>query len=373
MANNGHIVPRLKFNCFLILAISLGHEIIDINTLFSPSNYPNVLQSSITLFSGQLRKSIDADKRALTPVLSALKHLDPFLVMKTGELGFLWLTQILNSTHPENEHYPMAGQVIQSLEHHFHTEKPERLNVDPTWIPPLVRVLSLSGGGSHIEDFWTPARTLISRILPIIPASPDFHTTILPLLNAALSPSHSLQLRCPALKLILRFTSQWLLIEDVPDEFGDLLRAVGDPFQPAPPPLEGLLHAIMDPFQPTPGPPLDNKQFIDTTRYDPTMVMATLIGFALSDRLRHHLHTQNFITCEEIVATQEGKTKFKHALDTSYSTWPKPLLGPDSLARACLHLVTNLCPVTALVVEEWAAIRELQGERYPVSARVVDE
>jgi len=38
MANGGHTLPALKANCFLILAISLGHQVGDISALFIPNN-----------------------------------------------------------------------------------------------------------------------------------------------------------------------------------------------------------------------------------------------------------------------------------------------------------------------------------------------
>ena len=38
LANGGHTLPALKANCFLILAISLGHQVGDINVLFIPNN-----------------------------------------------------------------------------------------------------------------------------------------------------------------------------------------------------------------------------------------------------------------------------------------------------------------------------------------------
>jgi len=38
MANGDHSHPTLKINCLLILAISLGHQVDDIETLFIPDD-----------------------------------------------------------------------------------------------------------------------------------------------------------------------------------------------------------------------------------------------------------------------------------------------------------------------------------------------
>jgi len=54
MANDDHILPALKINCFLIMAISLGHQVGDVHTLFIPNNECVIPQfSPLTLFIGR--------------------------------------------------------------------------------------------------------------------------------------------------------------------------------------------------------------------------------------------------------------------------------------------------------------------------------
>ena len=38
MANDDHIIPTIKINCFLIMTVSLGHQVPDIHDLFIPNN-----------------------------------------------------------------------------------------------------------------------------------------------------------------------------------------------------------------------------------------------------------------------------------------------------------------------------------------------
>ena len=229
----------------------------------------------------------------------------------------------------------MATQVMQLLECYFRSEGPESLNVHPTWITPLVRFLSLYGG-FHTEDSLSTARYIILRILSTFPAPPDFNATILPLLILALSPTHPLQLRHPALQFILGSMHQWLITEDVPDtDLNDLLTAVGDPFEST---LE-----------------LDDGLSIGATRYDPMMIVATLIGFALSDQWCGHVHSTNFITCEDMVSTEEGNIAFRHALDMTSPAWPVFLLRSKNLDRALARLKGLGCPETAQALDAWVS------------------
>ena len=78
-----------------------------------------------------------ADHDFLTPVLSALIHLDPFQTMDGRELGFSWIAEILNSGYQEQQREWMASEVVGSLGKHFFCKDPVYIiNMKPAWIPP---------------------------------------------------------------------------------------------------------------------------------------------------------------------------------------------------------------------------------------------
>ena len=53
--------------------------------------------------------------QVLTSILSALSRLNLFRVTNSGQLGFTWITEILNSRYPEEDRYRLAGMVVRLL------------------------------------------------------------------------------------------------------------------------------------------------------------------------------------------------------------------------------------------------------------------
>jgi len=248
-----------------------------------------------------------------------------------ARLGFLWITEILNSRYPEDGRYRMASQVMQLLGKHFDSMDPEYpIDVQPAWIPPLVDFLSL------YEKFYPVDSPLYPRsiALHILSATTHFSTTVLPLLTLALSPTHPLQSRSSALKVFHRSMSGWFS-QNVPN---------GD--------IENLLRAVGDPFKFTPDPPLHDGRPVDAVDYDPVMVVVTLIEFALSDRWRSHLRDSNYTSCEVTTSTEEGRRAVLGCMVAH--AWPESLRTPPDVIAAirCLEELQYLNMVEVVVA--WA-------------------
>ena len=82
--------------------------------------------------------------------LSAIIHLNPFQAVESADLGFTWITEILNSGHSEDARYQMASKVVRSLGNYFFPEAPAYSpHVKSIWIPPLLNFLFLC------EKFYT--------------------------------------------------------------------------------------------------------------------------------------------------------------------------------------------------------------------------
>jgi len=253
--------------------------------------------------------------------------------MGTGTLGFLWITQILNSRYSEGERYRMASQVVQLLGKHFDSVEPEHpISVQPAWIPPLMDFLLLH------ERFYTtdspPYPGSIALHIPLSPGSAQFGIKILSILASALSSTHPPQSRSWALKVFHRFMSGWFS-QNVPD---------GD--------IEKLLRAVGDPLRFTPDPPLHDGRPVDTVDYDPVMVVVILIEFALSDRWRNHLHDSNFTSFENTMSTEQGRRAILGCMVAH--AWPESLRTSPNVIAAIRHLEMLPCPNTANFVTMWA-------------------
>jgi hypothetical protein len=159
--------------------------------------------------------------------------------------------------------------------------------VEPAWIPPLLRFLSLDGGSGATE----PAHLIALRILAISEGSADFGKIILPILTSSLLPTHPLQARRLALNVFEKFAFGWFSsqMENIPSKD-----------------LEGLVQAVGDPFQ-FPDLPLQDGEPVDPPFYEPTMATTVLIEFASSDLWRDYLRRSNFTSFEEMVSTWDGK------------------------------------------------------------------
>jgi len=279
-----------------------------------------------------------------------LVHLDPFQTMDSGELGFSWITGILNSGHGEYRER-MAGQVIRSLGRHFFRTGPVSvINVEPTWIPPLLGFLSLSNKlGTIMHTGFTPIYTpdittspefIALRILAGSPGSADFGPTLLPILHSTLPPTSGLDARCLALDVFQGFMSGWFSpkMEEIPSrDLNEFVQAVGDPFKS----LRPLL------WDGKPVHPLD---------YGPIITTIILIEFASSHLWRKHLRRSNFASCEEFLSTWNCKrTALGCMLNMVLSRdLPQLLSTATKIAVAIKRLEELQCSNMVEVVIMWA-------------------
>jgi len=275
-----------------------------------------------------------ADRNIFDLVFSASIHLDPFQVMGSGELGFMWIAEILNSGYEEEWRERMASQVVESLgKHFFREDSVSSISMQPAWIHSLLGFLSLSEKLDSREE-----HSLIAlRILATSPRSTDFGTAVLPILVSPLLPTHPLQSRRIALQVFYRFASGWFSsqMENVPSEdLNKLVQAVGDPFQ-------------------SPDSPLQDGGPMDLPDYDPTMVAAVLIGFASSDLWRKHLRRSNFTSFEEIVSTWDGKKATLERI-AHHRQLPESLFVATGIFMAIRRFEELQCPNTAEVLLMWA-------------------
>jgi len=298
-----------------------------------------VLGTAILVFHQQLQASIASgrtDPRIITLVLSSLNHLDPFRAMNSGLFGFEWITGILKSGYPEHDRYLLAGKVVQLMGNEVDTQTLKRFSLD--WVPPLLDFLSLSEkfhAKGHPPDMGFTALQILLCHLVI----GDFGPTLLPILTSTLPHNHPLQSRRLALNIFHRFTPKWFSqqMKNVSNEDrGNLLRAVGDPFQ-------------------SPDLPLQYGKPEGTADCKPMMSAITLVELASSDLWRKHLSRSNFNSFEEVVSTEEGrKGALGCMLNEVTQTWSEFLRTPDKIIAAIERLEELRCLNTAGVVILWA-------------------
>ena len=298
------------------------------------------LETAIDLFNRQLRIAIregNANQADLASVLSELTQLDPFQATDTGEPGFLWIVEVLNSGYPEDQRYQMASKIVGLLGKHFYSTVPQRIpHIQPAWIPPLLSFLSLC------EKFYATepppySGSVALRILLSSPMLSELDSTIFPVLAPILLPTHPLQSRGLALKIfgfMFRWSSQ---MENALDKD-----------------LDTFLQAVGDPFQFTSDPPPQDGQPVFTAYYEPMMVLVVLIEFASSDLWQNHLRRSNFTSCEEVVSTEEGKrAALKWMLYVATHSWLEFLCTPAKVTRAIGRLEDLQCFNTAEVIIMW--------------------
>ena len=297
-----------------------------------------MLGATIHVFHQQLRESIAAgetDPHALTLILSAMSHLDPFRATNSGQFGFEWMTEILNSKYPEEIRHQMTGRVIQLLGKEVDAHPPKYFL--PDWVPPLLNFLSLNEK-FHTEGSAPDTGLTALRILSCRQVDADFCPTLLPILVSTLSHDHPLQSRSLALKVFHRFTSGWFSQQTeiiCRKNLGNLLRAVGDPFQ-------------------YPDLPLQYGELGSATDYEPMMVAVVLIEFASLDLWRDHLSHSNFDSCERVLSTEEGRrTALRCMLNRATHTWPTFLRTPAKIISTVGRLEELQCLNTAEVVVLW--------------------
>ena len=296
------------------------------------------------LFNQQLQASIAgqrADPHTITLILSASSHLDPFRATNSGLFGFMWIIEILSSGHHAHARYHMAGKVVELSGKEVDTHPPKYFF--PDWVPPLLDFLSLSEKfytqGAPPYPGFTALRILLCRPVDADYGATDFGAKLLPILVSTLSPTHPLQSRSLALKVLHRFMSGW---------FSQQMESVSNRN------LDKLLQSVGDPFH-FPVLPLQYGQHWGAADYEPTMTAVVLVEFASSDLWRNHLNPSNFTSCEELVPTTEGRrTALRCMLDTATHTWPTLLRTPAKITAAIRRLEELQCLNTAEVVILWA-------------------
>ena len=275
-----------------------------------------------------------ADKRVLSFVLCASTELDPFEAVGSGELGFLWITEILNSGYEEEWRERMASRIVGPLGKNFFREDLVfPISMKPAWIPSLLGFLSLS---EKLDRRGEDSVTAL-RILATCPPSTDFGPTALPILVSPLLPTYPLQSRRIALQVFYTFAPCWFSsqMENVPSEDLDrLVQAVGDPFQ-------------------SPDLPLQDGKPVALPNYDhSTVAAAVLIGFASSDLWRNRLQRSNFTSLEETVSTWDGKMDALECM--AHCKPPESLFTATGIIMAIRCLEELQCPNTAEVLFMWA-------------------
>jgi len=344
------ILPVLKTHYFLTMAICLGLRITvrdldapnDRCVFLHPFHYvhlfggSNTLDMAVLLFHQQLRRSTkdgEASPFFLTEFLSTLSHVNLFQRAGHIEYGFLWISDLLNSGYRDRERHMMASQVVQSLGDWFDSRD---LDLPPSCIPPLLDFLSLSEElRTVIPSPSYPAFTAL-RMLLYITEYPDSGEMVLPILSSVLLPTRPLYSRSLALRIFCGFMVGW--------------------FSPR---MEGVLYKDLNRFLQTVGDPfhfqLPNGQPTTTSDYRPMVAAVILIGFASSDLWRNHVRRSNFISCEEILSTEEGRSAALGCMfHTAAYSWSEFLDTPTKITAALRRLEELQCSNTAEVVILWA-------------------
>lgn len=251
----------------------------------------------------------------------------------------MWITEILDSRHPEDVRFEMASAVVRLLGDyfssqptapHFHQSKP----MESAWVPPLLDFLLLCEKCDTEVSPPHPASAAL-HILSVTRGPVYFVTTALPALVSMLVPTHPLQLRSLALKAFYGLASVWFspqMANTLSRDLDKLLRAVGDPLQ--------------HPGSWEPATTADDR---------PMRVAVLLMEFASSDLWRNHLRRSNFASCEEIASAGGGRrVVLIHALLTAIHRWKELLHTPAKIIAAVRRFEELQCLNMAEVVITWA-------------------
>ena len=274
----------------------------------------------------------------LASILSALRYFDPLQVVAIRRLWPSWIADILGSRYSEWDKRVMASNVVDlSWGHIKHVVTSSTHNAETAWLPPLLGFLRL---GEEFGWQWDQTAGVIAlRVLSRGEGSDGLGPTILPILASTLRPTHPLRSRETALKVLCRFGFWW---------FSSQMEGVSTVDRAS------LLHAVGDPFQYAPDTILQDKQH-PLDAYDPMGVAAILIKFASSDLWRDYLRRSNFIACEEVISTAEGRNSAFRYLQ--YTIGPRLFLGtPTNIISAIERFETLRCPniVEAILACVWA-------------------
>ena len=365
MAGDGRSVAILRTNCFLIAAISLGLRI-DIRDLYTPDNMcvvscsshstcssstSDALKTAVRLFDQQFQVSIrelNVPQRCLKLLLLTVAYLDPFEAMGTAAMGFVWASEILNSKHlVEGRHYLVTSEIVGLLERYY---GPRRYSSDiqPAWIPPLLKFLSLCEKSPAAKSSSHPGLVTLRILLEGLQDG-DFSTALLPTLTSLLSQDHPLQSRTLALEVFCRFARGW---------FSPQIETVAGHR------LDKLLQAVGDPFHSPPVPAQDQDGELEIkVHYWPMRTVLILIEFASSELWGGHLCPSNFVSGENELSTYGSK---RGALGSMFGealgAWPEFLCTPAKIVTAVKHLEKLGFLHTAQVVIMWAWVTGMADE-----------
>ena len=290
-----------------------------------------------------------ARPRIVKSLFSSLGDLDLPQDTHLQEACVLWLRQILDSGYPDRKRYSMASSVVALFGKNFDSPILERLLfTDSATLLPLSDFLLLSEKFYPTEapQYQPPYPGVMAlRVLSIGVGGPrgwpecrlTLAPTILQTLTPALLPTHPLRSRRSALLLFQGTEPMWFSTQA--EAFSNAERAK-------------LLGAVGDPFRFTPDPPPQDGQPLITADYDPILSAALLIAFAGMDLWRDHLFPSNFVSCEEVFSTEEGR----HGFFQRAGIWDMRyrMRRVDKLASALRHLEEMECWNTAEVVVMWA-------------------
>jgi len=238
----------------------------------------------------------------------------------------------------------MVGPVVESLGKCLYSREDGYAPYD--WILPLLGVLLLSEKLRGLNPEPHPGFIALS-ILSTTQLEADFIGTdfaetalVVPLLSSTLLPTHPLQSRKLALEAFCGLMPGW---------FSSQMENIMSKD------LDKFLQAVGDPFQSTPDPPFLDWQSTTRHNHEPLNSMIILIEFASLDLWRNHLRRSNFISCEEVLSTEEKKrTLIDRMLFTAIDTWPELLCTPVKITTAIRRLEELQCSNTAEVVIMWA-------------------
>ena len=265
-----------------------------------------------------------AEPEAFYNVIPILPYFNPPQISAIRELWLLWVTDIISSRYTMDHKCALASSVMTLVWRQIGSDVIQSMyNVSNAWLPPLLGFLQLGE-----ETHWAQPRIGVYA-LQILSRVKDFSPTILPILTSTLQPTHPLHCRGIALRTFHRFgfgllSSQMESISS--EDRASLLRAVGIPFQFTPD-TEEQLHTFED-------------------KYNPLSVAAILIWLASSDLWQNHLRRSNFVSCEEITSTEEGRQSVYELMHLTTELWPF-LRTPIKIISVIECLEVFQCPNTA--------------------------
>lgn len=285
---------------------------------------------------------LSANKNALglRSILSSLFHVGLHELPGFHPFCFTWLEVVLDSGYPAIDKYELAGLILLLLHDKAgRMWSGQRSKLEFPHAMVLVRFLLLHEGCKKADvkpknrgwefnsftNFLPHPTTIALRLLLGTPRD----TLIFPVLfviTPALQQNRRHNTRAVALRLFNRHRRWffWPMVKNLlPIHRAELLRAVGDPFDPtAIPYVAGF----------------SGKQELDIgDTYLFTKVMGLLLALSSSDVWRDYLHPTNFASCDTIMA---GEVHVSNTI-TYFSNWSDVLKGSGDSNFSGLMLGVN--------------------------------